>query len=153
MRFTLAVCVLGTLVGSIIRYGLPPHDTTEAIRQIYLWQGFAAMGLIDAATIAMIRWHGKCYPRLTNPITIILALAIITHAIGAFLYAAGDYGSLAVYDVVVAALTLAQVVVFGWWSTSRHGRRDRRFHPRTPTVNFLGRAVALRNKSHKAHPR
>jgi len=151
---TALICILMTLFAFEVREGLPPDDGTEFIRQVHLWAGFVAMGAIDALTIVLIRWHGKCYRRLTNPLTIVLGCSIINHAYGAFSYASGNLPALDVYDAGVNVIALAQALVFvWWWSGRKYGRRERRFHPRTPRINLHGRAVTLRTDQHKASHR
>lgn len=140
------ICALATMLGYEIRMALPEYDGTEYVRQAHLWGGFVSMAAIDALTIFLLRWHGKCYRRLTNPLTIVLGCSIITHAFGAFAYASANFVALDIYDVGVNVVALAQVLVFCWWLWGRtHGRRDRRYHPRTTSVNLLRRTVTLRH--------
>jgi len=150
---TLVICILATVAAAGIRADLPAWDGTEYIRQITLWQGYAAMSAIDAITIIAIRLQGKCYPRLTNPMTIVLALSIINHAYGAFSYAAYNTTGLEIYDIFVLVITLAQITVFSWWWISRNGRRDRRFSTRSASTDFRNSAGPLCNTKHKASPR
>lgn len=145
------VCAVGTIAGYEIREALPPFSDDQATRLAYLWNGFGMAALIDAATIPIIRWHN--IRLLTNPLTTILALAIIAHTLGAFLFVSGHYGLIGAYDLVIDVLTLAQIAVFGWWWGSRNGRRDRRACRRTPSLNLNGRPFALRDTPHKAHHR
>lgn len=147
------VCAVSTWIAWVIRKDLPAPDETETVRQIWLWQGFAAMAAIDAGTIAVLRLQGRYRCRLTNHLTIILAFAILAHTAGAFAYATRNYSALIMYDYAVTILTLAQIAVFGWWLGSRNGRRDRRYAPRSTRPHGAGRSVALRHKSHAAHNR
>lgn len=145
------ICILMTLIAYIIRADLPPADGTEIVRQMHLWAGFVGMGVIDALTIALIRWDGHAVKRLTNPLTIVLSCSIINHAFGAFAYASVNFTALDVYDEGVIVVGLAQVAVFMWWMWGRrYGRRDRRFHPRTPCLNLHGRTIAPRGEASKA---
>lgn len=146
----LLICAITTVVSWGFRFDLPADDGTELVRQINLWQGFAAMSAIDALTIMLLRWHGKCYKRLTNPLTIILSCSIINHAYGAFAYAARNFQALSIYDGIVMVIALAQIAVFFWWWGSRHGRRDRRYHPRVAGSGVYDRAVTLCNIEHEA---
>lgn len=143
------ICAVSTYTGYHIREDLPPFADDLLTKQIYLFNGFGMMALIDAATISIIRWHK--IKLLTNPLTIILALSILAHTFGALLFASGHYGMLAVYDWLIVALTFAQVAVFGWWWGSRNGRRDRRACRRAPSINLNGGSFSLRHNSHKAH--
>jgi hypothetical protein len=143
------ICAITTAVSILVHAGLPPHGAGELTRQIHLWQGFVAMGLVDALTIALIRWHGKSYPRLTNPLTIVLSCSIINHAFGAFGYAAYNNMALDAYDMIKWFVLISQILVFVWWWGSRHGRRDRRYHPRPACASGYGQHEPLCDHQHK----
>ena len=143
-------CVVAMLVAAQIRHGLPVEAATESARQAHLWLGYGAMSLIDALTIYVIRAGSKNIPLLTTPLTIILALSIINHALGGISYAAGNHFGIDIYDSIVTALGVIQIYIFLSWWIRRRGRRDRRFHPRVTGYNFSGRDGAPRNPLHKA---
>lgn len=140
------ICLIATIFAYDIRVDLPPDDGTEYVRQLHLWAGYVAMGAIDALTIYLLRWHGKAVPKLTNPLTIVLGCSIINHAFGAFSYASVNFTGLDIYDAGVMVVTAAQVLVFMWWWVGRkHGRRDRRYCRRSPSINLLRGPVTLGN--------
>lgn len=144
------ICLIATIFAYDIRADLPPDDGTEYARQLNLWAGYVAMGLIDAVTIYLLRWHGKVVPMLTNPLTVILGLSIINHAFGAFGYASVNFAALDMYDHLMYAITAAQMLVFArWWWDRMYGRRDRRYSSRTPAVNMLRRHVTLGRAGHQ----
>ena len=143
------ICGLVSVAAGILRGSLPIADGSEYVRQMHLWFGYVSMAGLDALTIYLIRWHGKCYPRLTNPLTVILSLAILSHAFGSFSYAAGNEYLLTIYDGAVGFLTVLQLGVFVWWWGGR-GRVDRRFHPRATPADRSSWAFSLRNNLHKA---
>ena len=146
-----AICALVTIAAAIIRADIPADDGSEYARQMSLWFGFVAMAALDALTIFLIRWHGKCIRHLTNPLTIVLSLSILNHAYGAFLYASRQSEMLAGYDLFINVIAAMQAGVFLWWWRGRkHGRRDRRFHPRTPSINLRNSSMPLRHNQRMA---